>query len=123
MMEINKTQFEALEKYEQYFLTALRSNYPRSPGRRGLQEMHAILREIEPTTPALNTTCGTCILRVLKKVGTLYFDYKEAHQPAPVENIEEKAEIKPVKAAAKKNTATSRKAPRKASRGGKKAKK
>ena len=75
---ISDNQFERLRPFEAYFATALRSNYPRSPGPRGLREIHAVLREIDPATPVLNTTCGTCILRVLKKGGRFYFERKEA---------------------------------------------
>lgn len=77
-MQLTDEQFATLAPYEAHFTTALRSSYPRSPGRAALKTIHAILRELEPTTPALNTTCGTCILRVLKKAGRLYFDRKEA---------------------------------------------
>ena len=76
-MQLTDEQFATLAPYEAHFTTALRSSYPRSPGRLALKTIHAILRELEPTTPALNTTCGTCILRVLKKAGTLYFEKKE----------------------------------------------
>ncbi len=77
-MQLTDEQFATLAPYEAHFTTALRSSYPRSPGRLALKTIHAVLRELEPTTPALNTTCGTCILRVLKKAGRLYFDRKEA---------------------------------------------
>ena len=76
-MQLTDEQFATLAPYEAHFTTALRSSYPRSPGRLALKTIHAVLREVEPTTPALNTTCGTCILRVLKKAGTLYFEKKE----------------------------------------------
>ena len=76
-MQLTDEQFATLAPYEAHFTTALRSSYPRSPGRLALKTIHSILRELEPTTPALNTTCGTCILRVLKKAGTLYFEKKE----------------------------------------------
>lgn len=76
-MQLTDEQFATLAPYEAHFTTALRSSYPRSPGRLALKTIHAVLRELEPTTPALNTTCGTCILRVLKKAGTLYFEKKE----------------------------------------------
>ena len=76
-MQLADEQFATLAPYEAHFTTALRSSYPRSPGRLALKTIHAVLRDVEPTTPALNTTCGTCILRVLKKAGTLYFEKKE----------------------------------------------
>ena len=81
---LNDSQFERLAAYEKYMKTAIDSNYPRSPGPRALREIHAVLREVDPQTPTLNTTCGTCILRVLKKAGRLYFDRKaSAPKPAP----------------------------------------
>ena len=84
---ISDNQFERLRPFEAYFATALRSNYPRSPGPRGLREIHAVLREIDPATPVLNTTCGTCILRLLKKAGRLYFDRKAADEKERAEAV------------------------------------
>ena len=84
---LTDNQLARLTAYEQYFATALRSNYPRSPGPRALREIHAVLREVDPTTPVLNTTCGTCILRVLKKAGRLYFDRKEADEKEQAEAV------------------------------------
>ena len=89
---LNDNQLARLTAYEQYFATALRSNYPRSPGPRALREIHAVLREVDPTTPVLNTTCGTCILRVLKKAGRLYFDRKEADAKADAEAVKKTIE-------------------------------
>lgn len=119
---LNDSQFERLAAYEKYMKTAIDSSYPRSPGPRGLREIHAVLREVDPQTPTLNTTCGTCILRLLKKAGRLYFDRKaadekdraeaiqatlEAAKPAPPQNvppIPSRGEAKPKKAPAKKKT-------------------
>lgn len=84
---LNDSQFERLAAYEKYMKTAIDSNYPRSPGPRALREIHAVLREVDPQTPTLNTTCGTCILRVLKKAGRLYFDRKAADEKERAEAV------------------------------------
>lgn len=84
---LNDSQFERLAAYEKYMKTAIESSYPRSPGPRGLREIHAVLREEDPLTPVLNTTCGTCILRVLKKAGRLYFDRKAADEKDRIEAV------------------------------------
>lgn len=84
---LNDQQYERLAPYEPYFATALRTSYPRSPGPRALREIHAVLRELDPQTPTLNTTCGTCILRVLKKAGRYYFDRKEAIERETAEAV------------------------------------
>ena len=98
-MQLTDEQFATLAPYEAHFTTALRSSYPRSPGRLALKTIHAVLRELEPTTPALNTTCGTCIPRVLKKAGTLYFEKKErdAAQDALAVLATKEAEKRPAK--------------------------
>ena len=85
---LNDSQFERLAAYEKYMKTAIDSSYPRSPGPRGLREIHAVLREVDPQTPTLNTTCGTCILRLLKKAGRLYFDRKAADERERAEAIQ-----------------------------------
>ena len=84
---LNDSQFERLAAYEKYMKTAIDSSYPRSPGPRGLREIHAVLREVDPQTPTLNTTCGTCILRLLKKAGRLYFDRKAADEKERAEAV------------------------------------
>ena len=84
---LNDSQFERLAAYEKYMKTAIDSSYPRSPGPRGLREIHAVLREVDPQTPTLNTTCGTCILRLLKKAGRLYFDRKAADEKDRAEAV------------------------------------
>lgn len=84
---LNDSQFERLAAYEKYMKTAIDSNYPRSPGPRALREIHAVLREVDPQTPTLNTTCGTCILRLLKKAGRLYFDRKAADERERAEAV------------------------------------
>lgn len=84
---LNDSQFERLAAYEKYMKTAIDSSYPRSPGPRGLREIHAVLREVDPQTPTLNTTCGTCILRLLKKAGRLYFDRKAADERERAEAV------------------------------------
>ena len=99
MKELTDEQFATLAPYEAHFTTALRSSYPRSPGRAAL----------EPSTPALNTTCGTCILRVLKKAGQLYFEKKErdaAQDAEAVAATKEAAAEKPKPAPKPKKPAT-----------------
>ena len=85
---LNDTQFDKLAPYEAYFASALRNSYPRSPGPRALREIHAVLRELDPLTPALNTTCGTCILRVLTKAGKYYFEAKDLKAAEALENAD-----------------------------------
>lgn len=85
---LNDSQFERLAAYEKYMKTAIDSSYPRSPGPRGLREIHAVLREVDPQTPTLNTTCGTCILRLLKKAGRLYFEKKDLNSIKVLENAD-----------------------------------
>lgn len=104
---LNDSQFERLAAYEKYMKTAIDSSYPRSPGPRGLREIHAVLREVDPQTPTLNTTCGTCILRLLKKAGRLYFDRKAADERERAEAVAatlEAASPKPAPKPAPKKT-------------------
>ena len=104
---LNDSQFERLAAYEKYMKTAIDSSYPRSPGPRGLREIHAVLREVDPQTPTLNTTCGTCILRLLKKAGRLYFDRKAADEKDRAEAVAATLEASAPKPAPKKAPAKS----------------
>ncbi len=66
-----------LRPYEEYFRTAVRSDYARYPGMSALCRMETIYHEVSGSGTKLNKGCGRCVLRFLKDLGALYFAYKE----------------------------------------------
>lgn len=86
-MTFNTEQLKALEPFEQHFTTAIRSKYARYPGQNGVQTIHSIYSQVAKNVPHLNTSCSSCIFRLLVDCGTLYFKDKE--------ELEQMAEQKP----------------------------
>jgi hypothetical protein len=70
-------QLKALEPYENYFTTAIRSRYARYPGANGVRVIHDIYSQAVKGVPSINASCSSCIFRLLTEVGTLYFKDKE----------------------------------------------
>lgn len=70
-------QVKALEPFENFFLTAMRSGYARYPGEVGIKTIHKVYCEVSKTNPRLNTGCSSCIFRLLVDCGKLYFEAKQ----------------------------------------------
>jgi hypothetical protein len=88
-MTFTTDQIKALEPYEKYFETALRSRYARYPGVNGVHIIHGIYAAAVKGVTRLNSSCSSCIFRLLTDVGTLYFKDKE--------ELDKQNEVKPKK--------------------------
>lgn len=123
-------QFNTLAQYEANLRTATTSSWARHPGRSAMQIIYNTLTEIAGPQPRLQTFCQPCVLRVLRNAGKLYFEEKakreaealakqvkpETASPEKVEApAEEKAEKKPTKTTAKKESTKKPKAAKTAS--------
>lgn len=76
-MTFTAEQLKALEPYEQHFTTAIRSKYARYPGAHGVHLIHKIYTTATKRAMYLNSSCSSCIFRLLVDCGTLYFKDKE----------------------------------------------
>lgn len=103
-MNFTDKTFEALAPFERHFRTACDSDWCQNPGRAALDLMARSLEEIDHRPTAINHACGSCILRVVKRVGYLWFADK-----AEREVVAAPEAPKPKKAPAKKTTATTAK--------------
>lgn len=116
-------QFNTLAQYEANLKTATTSTWARHPGRSAMQIIYNTLTEIAGPQPRLQTFCQPCVLRVLRTTGKLYFEEKAkreaealAKQVKPeTASPEEKAEKKPTKTTAKKESTKKPKAAKTAS--------
>lgn len=88
-MTFTTEQLKALEPYEKHFETAIRSRYARYPGVNGVRIIHGIYVQAVKGVRSINTSCSSCIFRLLTEVGTLYFQDKE--------ELEKQTEQKPKK--------------------------
>lgn len=75
--KMTNEQFEALKPYEPYFRTAIYSQYARYCGLTGIQTIHRIYMELTGKKSQLNTSCSTCIFRLLVDCGRLFLAEKE----------------------------------------------
>ena len=76
-MTFTTEQLKALKPYEKHFETAIRSRYARYPGVNGVRIIHGIYAQAVKGVRSINTSCSSCIFRLLTEVGTLYFQDKE----------------------------------------------
>lgn len=99
-------QFNILSKWEDNFRTALRSQWARHPGSSALLQIHQIYSALTGTSFRLNTTCQSCVLQELQRVGKLYFAEKEirAEKQAQTEKTS-KTTKKPARAKKSKSKA------------------
>lgn len=103
-MNFSDKTFDALAPFERHFRTACDSDWCQNPGRSALDLMAKALEEIDHRPTAINHACGSCILRVVKRVGYLYFaDKAEREAAKPAEAPQ------PTKTPSKKTTATTAK--------------
>lgn len=82
-MTFNDEQFAALAPYENYFLTATRSDYSRNPGQSALRLILSTWNAVRGTSERVNTWCGRCVLRLLKDVGAAWLSDKAEREAQP----------------------------------------
>jgi len=77
-------QFEKLQKYETNMRTAIRFSYSRAMTNEQLIELAGLYEEVTGTKINFRASCRQCDrLSLLKKVGKVFFDYKEALENQP----------------------------------------
>ena len=109
-MNFSDKTFEALAPFERYFKTATEADWCPNPGRAALDRMADALTEKDGRRTAVNHSCGSCILRVVKRTGYLWFEDKAARAAEAAHDAQDAHEApQPSKAPAKKKTASSAK--------------
>lgn len=102
-MRLTDEQFKVLSQYEPQFRTAVKSRWARFPGTAAIRQIHNIKTEVTGIRSSLNTSCSTCVLRLLTDMGNIYFDEKarreEQRVQASQEDVQpqEKVEVKTAK--------------------------
>lgn len=113
-MNFTESTYEALAPFERYFKTACDADWCPNPGRAALDRMADALTEKDGRRTAVNHSCGSCILRVVKRTGYLFFADKAQREAATLAEAKGEAAAapeapKPSKTPAKKKTATTAK--------------
>lgn len=87
---MKENNIEYLKKFEDNFNTAIKSNYTRAITSSDKIRMKEILLEETGENFPLSMSCGLCTLKLVKKVGQLYFNsIKETIELEPILNINE----------------------------------
>ena len=71
---MKKDNIEYLQKFESNFNTAIKSNFTRAIPSNDKIRMQQILKEETGENFPLSLNCGICTLKLIKKVGELYFN-------------------------------------------------
>ena len=109
-MNFSDKTFEALAPFERYFKTATEADWCPNPGRAALDRMADALTEKDGRRTAVNHACGSCILRVVKRTGYLWFEDKAARAAEAAHDAQDAHEApQPSKTPAKKKTASTAK--------------
>ena len=75
MTQFTQEQFQRLEPFEPHFRTAVQSGYVRGAGEIDKKTLVAVMEEATGLKygDMLLETCGSCVYRFVKEVGTLYY--------------------------------------------------
>lgn len=93
-MRLTDEQFQTLSKYEDQFRTAVKSRWARFPGTSAMHVIHNIKNQVTGHASTLNTSCSTCVLRLLTEMGNIYFaDKAEREEQKRVQVSEEQIPV------------------------------
>lgn len=73
---MKQEDFEYLKQFEDRFNTALKANYARGIQSKDVEKIRNIYSEIIGQPYKMNTSCSSCILKLLQKVSPYYFEFK-----------------------------------------------
>ena len=103
-MNFSEQTFDKLAAFESYYDTAIHGDWCPNPGRAALAAMCDALDEHDKKRNLRNFSCASCLLRIVKRTGYLYFADK-----AEREALKASEAAKPGKTPAKKTTAATAK--------------
>ena len=92
-MRLTDEQFQTLSKYEEQFRTAVKSRWARFPGTSAMHVIHNIKTQVTGHASRLNTSCSSCILRLLTEMGNIYFADKAEREQKRVQVSEEQMPV------------------------------
>ena len=99
-MRLTDEQYEILSAYETQLRTAVRSRWARFPGTSAMVKIHKIHNEVFKRKTVLNSSCSSCVLRLLTEMGNIYFADKAEREQKRVRvsdeqiPVQEKVDVK-----------------------------
>lgn len=92
-MRLTDEQFQTLSKYEDQFRTAVKSRWARFPGSSAMHVIHNIKTQVTGHASMLNTSCSSCVLRLLTEMGNIYFADKAEREQKRVQVSKEQMPV------------------------------
>lgn len=74
---MNVKQYSILKNYEYQMQTAIDSNYVRALGTQSREVLASVYKDIFNRESGFISGCGSCILKNLRELAPLYFEFKE----------------------------------------------
>lgn len=74
---MNIKQYSILKEYEPQMTTALNGNYARALGSQSREKLAVVYKEIFNRESGFPSGCGSCILKNLKELAEVYFEFQE----------------------------------------------
>ena len=74
---MNIKQYSILKEYEPQMTTALNGNYARALGSQSREKLAVVYKEIFNRDSGFPSGCGSCILKNLKELAEVYFEFQE----------------------------------------------
>ena len=74
---MNVKQYSILKEYEPQMTTALNGNYARALGSQSREKLAVVYKEIFNRDSGFPSGCGSCILKNLKELAEVYFEFQE----------------------------------------------
>lgn len=100
-MRLTDKQFKTLSVFEEHFRTAVKARWARFPSTFGLHTINNIRTEVMGKASRLNSSCSSCVLRLLTEMGNIYFadkaerlDNKRVQMEEKEMPVLEKVEVK-----------------------------
>lgn len=74
---MNVKQYSILKEYEPQMTTAINGNYARALGSQSREKLAVVYKEIFNRESGFPSGCGSCILKNLKELAEVYFEFQE----------------------------------------------
>lgn len=99
-MNFSDKTFNRLAEYERYYDTAIHGDWCPNPGRAALAAMCDALDEHDKKRNLRNFSCASCLLRIVKRTGYLWYADKAEREALKASEAERRTTTPPKKTTA-----------------------
>lgn len=94
-LKLTDDEFKFLQEWDYRFFQAVKADYVSVPHPQAIREIHRIWCRVIGRQEIIRESCYHCVLRLMKDMGKVYFEEKDARDRKASEEAKKKAEIKP----------------------------